>query len=744
MKSLKNCLRVTAFIAVAAVISACGSGGGGGGGVGDGGSSASVATPTPSTTVSSGTDIVLADFEQSTYQWLPTGESWTTTGTAFGSGPVTNPSGVSGYLGTRLVYSKRTSDDDVGTLTSPTFSIQRKYIRFLIGGGNWRPQTSINLLVNGVVVRTAVGMGDREQLDWLQWDVTGISNAQIQIVDNAGPAARGWRHINVDEIIATDVSLPNVIIPSKKYLLLPVKTGATKRKVELIQDGLVFREMDVELSTTPDYWAFIDMAPYTGKELTVRLDSKAPTSTELQNYFVQGDTIPATTAALRPIYHYTPTRGYLADPNDLVYANGEWHMGYQHNPVGWGWDNMTHGHAVSTDLVNWTELPDAITETYQGEAWNGSSVVDVNNTAGFGTGAIVTLYTSAAGSNGNPRMSAPNYFAQSLAYSTDNGRTFKYYQGNPVVPNIAGYNHDPVVFWYAPTSVWVMVVYVDNDGYHILNSPDLKNWVYKSKVDITGTSEVPDLFPLPLDGDTSNMKWVFSADYRQYIVGTFDGSTFTQQYGPFWYGWQRYDLSAALTFNGDPKGRRIMLSNGRTDYPGMPFNRYMNLPSELTLKTDAGVPKLYINPVAELSALRTSTQTWGPQTLNPGVNLMSGITGEAVELEIVFNSASTRSLVEFSVGEFVLSYNFGQGGKVGAGGQWRSLTPEADGNVHIRAYYDRGVWELFCNDGQFYYPAVLTPKAGTWPISLVTKNDSINIVSAKLHQLGSFQGGTSR
>ena len=217
MKFLKKCLYVTAFIAVAAGIAACGGGGGGGGG------SASVVTPPPSTPPatgdgagSSGTDIVLADFEQSTYQWLPTGGAWTTTGTAFGSGPATNPSGVSGYLGTRLVYSKRTSDDDVGTLTSPTFSIQRKYIRFLIGGGNWRPQTSINLLVNGVVVRTAVGMGDREQLDWLQWDVTGISNAQIQIVDNAGPAARGWRHINVDEIIATDVSLPNVIIPSKK------------------------------------------------------------------------------------------------------------------------------------------------------------------------------------------------------------------------------------------------------------------------------------------------------------------------------------------------------------------------------------------------------------------------------------------------------------------------------------------------------------------------------------------------
>ncbi len=683
-------------------------------------------------------DILLSDFEQSTYVWLPTGGSWTATGSCFGTGPKKSPTGVAGYLGSGLVYTKLTSDDNVGTLTSPSFSITRKYIRFLIGGGNWRPQTTINLLVGGVVVRTAAGMGDREQLDWLQWDVSGIGTAQIQIVDSAGPAARGWRHLNLDQIIATDASLSSVIVPSKKYLLLPVKTGATKRKVELVQDGLVVREMNVELSTTPDFWAFIDMAPYTGKELVVRLDSKFATSTELQNFFVQGDAIPDATATLRPIYHYTAKRGFLSDPNNLVYKNGEYHLGYQHNPVGWAWDNITHGHAVSTDLVNWTELPDAITETYWGEAWNGSSVVDANNTAGFGAGAIVTLYTSAAGGADNPRMSAPNYFAQSLAYSTDNGRTFNYYPGNPVVPNIAGYNHDPVVFWYAPTNVWVMLLYVDNDGYHIFNSTNLKNWVFKSKVDITGTTEVPDLFPLPVDGNTSNVKWVFSSGYRQYIVGTFDGNTFTQQYGPFWYGRQKWDMAAALTFNNTPDGRRIMMSNGRTEYPGTPFNRYMNLPNVLTLKTIAGVPKLHINPVAEVSKLRTSTTTWSSQTLNPGVNLMSGLSGEGIELEIVFKAQSTRAQMDFSVGEFVLSYNFAQGGKIGAGGQWRSLQPMADGNVRIRAFYDRGIWEVFANDGEFYYPAVLTPKTGTWPLSLVTRNASIDIVSLSLHKLGSI------
>jgi hypothetical protein len=117
---------------------------------------------------------------------------------------------------------------------------------------------------------------------------------------------------------------------------------------------------------------------------------------------------------------------------------------------------------------------------------------------------------------------------------------------------------------------------------------------------------------------------------------------------------------------------------------------------------------------------------------------MSGLSGEGIELEIVFKAQSTRAQMDFSVGEFVLSYNFGQGGKIGAGGQWRSLQPMADGNVHIRAFYDRGIWEVFANGGEFYYPAVLTPKAGTWPLSLVTRNASIDIVSLSLHKLGTI------
>jgi fructan beta-fructosidase len=689
-------------------------------------------------------DILLADFEQNTYQWLPTGGTWTVTGTAFGTGPVQGAT-VASYLGSGLVKS---DENGYGTIISPSFTIQRGYIRFLIGGGNWSPQTAINLIVDGQVVRKAVGMGDREDLDWLQWNVSGLLNqtAQIQIVDNVGANENGeWRRLSVDQITATDASLLSVIVPNKNYLLLPVKTGAVKRRVELVQEGLVVREMKVELSTTPDFWAFIDMTPYLGKELMVRLDSKLATSTELQNFFIQSDVITTATPIyeenLRPIYHYSAKRGFLSDPNDLVYKNGEYHMGYQHNQFGWAWDNMTHGHAVSTDLVHWTELAEPIVETYWGASWNGSSVIDTNNSAGFGAGSIVTIYTAAAGWADNPRMSAPNKFSQALAYSTDNGRTFDYYEGGPVLSNIYDSNHDPVVFWYEPGNLWVMILYVgDSGGYHIYNSTDLKNWTFKSTINISNTSEVPDLFPLAVDGNASNVKWVFSSGYRQYIVGTFDGSTFTQEYGPFWYGRQKWDMAAALTFNNTPDGRRIMMSNGRTEYPGMPFNRYMNLPSVLSLKTIDGVPKLHINPVAEVSNLRISTQTWDSQTLNTGVNLINGLSGEGVEMEIVFIPQS-RSLVEFRLGEFWVAYNARQN-KIGVGsdtdgGQWRSLSP-VNGQVHIRAFYDRGSWEVFANGGELYYPRVLTPKAGTWPLTLNTSNASIEIVSLSLHKMGSM------
>src|SRR5690242_7508170 len=296
-------------------------------------------------------DIVLSDFEELNYAWLP-GGVWAASGNCFGSGPAQgtlagqNP--VDGYLGHGLVNTFLNGDSCTGTLTSPPFTIQRKYIKFLIGGGNTRGQTCMNLLVGGQVVRTAVGMGDREQLGWLQWNVSAYANqtAQIQIVDSA---TGGWGHINVDQITETDTSLTSSIIATNHYLNFPVQTGATNHLVELVQDGLVVREFNIALAqTVTNFYAFMGLTPLQGQELVVRVDSQLATPEQMSAYFNQGSNIvtlvqngnaleatPIYDEADRPIYHYTARRGWLNDPNGLVYYNGEYHLCYQHNPYGY-------------------------------------------------------------------------------------------------------------------------------------------------------------------------------------------------------------------------------------------------------------------------------------------------------------------------------------------------------------------------------------------------------------------------
>ena len=281
-------------------------------------------------------DILINDFEGATFA------PWTTTGTAFGSGPVTGAIGgqgaVTGFAGSRFADSYNGGDASTGALTSPSFTIQRNYLRFLIGGGNQRGQTCINLIVNGQVLRSAVGMGDREDLSALQWNVSDLvgSNVTIQVLDSY---TGGWGHLNVDQIVQSNTSLTNVFTASQHYLNLPVSYGGASHLVELVRDGLVEHEFNINLVTsgTPDYYVFLDLTTYQGKELLVRVDSQLASGGQLAA-LIQSNNIIASTPiyqeALRPIYHYSARRGFVNDPNGMVYFNGEYHFAYQHNPYG--------------------------------------------------------------------------------------------------------------------------------------------------------------------------------------------------------------------------------------------------------------------------------------------------------------------------------------------------------------------------------------------------------------------------
>lgn len=247
----------------------------------------------------------------------------------------------------------------------------------------------------------------------------------------------------------------------------------------------------------------------------------------------------------RPAYHFSPAKNWMNDPNGMVYHKGIYHLFFQHNPSGNTWGNMSWGHATSTDLVHWQEQPLAISTDTQEDVFSGSVVVDKNNTSGLGTTEnppLIAIYTSAY-KDASPHRGLQ---AQSLAYSLDDGQTWTKYSADPVLNRNSANFRDPKVFWYstAEGGYWVMAAVEALDHKVLLyKSTNLKDWTALSEFGPAnatgGLWECPDLFPLAVDGDPNNVKWVMVVNINpggvaggsagQYFVGSFDGVTFTSE-----------------------------------------------------------------------------------------------------------------------------------------------------------------------------------------------------------------------
>lgn len=247
----------------------------------------------------------------------------------------------------------------------------------------------------------------------------------------------------------------------------------------------------------------------------------------------------------RPAYHFSPAKNWMNDPNGMVYHKGIYHLFFQHNPSGNTWGNMSWGHATSTDLVHWQEQPLAISTDTQEDVFSGSVVVDKNNTSGLGTTEnppLIAVYTSAY-KDASPHRGLQ---AQSLAYSLDDGQTWTKYSADPVLNRNSANFRDPKVFWYstAEGGYWVMAAVEALDHKVLLyKSTNLKDWTALSEFGPAnatgGLWECPDLFPLAVDGDPNNVKWVMVVNINpggvaggsagQYFVGSFDGVTFTSE-----------------------------------------------------------------------------------------------------------------------------------------------------------------------------------------------------------------------
>lgn len=640
-------------------------------------------------------DILLADFEADTYG------NWKTTGEAFGPGPArgTLPGQmpVSGFKGERLVNTFFKGDATVGTLTSPPFKIERKYLNFLLGGGAHPGETCINLLLDGKTVRTATGPNDKpggtEQLDWHTWDVAEFAgkSAVIEIIDKH---TGGWGHINVDHLLQSDRKLQaeparREFLVKSRYLLLPVKTGAKSRVMKFLVDGKPVREFDIEYADEqPSFFAFTDVTPFKGKKLSVEI-ALASSAADPLKAIAESDEVPQADLyrePLRPQFHFTSRRGWLNDPNGLVYLDGEWHLFYQHNPFGWAWGNMHWGHAVSKDLLRWTELPIALAPPRYGDmAFSGSAVVDEQNTSGFQTGkeqVLVAAFTSTGR-------------GECIVYSNDRGRTWQEFDGNPVVKH-AG--RDPRLLWHAPTKKWVMALYDEFEQKQWIafyTSPDLKAWKFTSRID--GFFECPDLFELPIMG-TDEKKWVLYAADGKYLLGEFDGEKFlpdAKEKKQLWHG----NFYAAQTYSNVPDGRRIQIGWGNgISFPNMPFNQQMTIPCELTLRKTADGVRMFAEPVRELAGLRGASRTnlRGAALQPDGEGRAEGEFGDLVDIRADFKIDKSEAL-GISLRGLPITYDVKKQ-ELSCRNVVFPLKP-IDGRLRLRLLLDRGSLEIFANDG---------------------------------------------
>ncbi len=425
-------------------------------------------------------------------------------------------------------------------------------------------------------------------------------------------------------------------------------------------------------------------------------------------------------------------KNWLNDPNGLVFYQGEYHQFFQYNPLGLeGGDLKAWGHAVSPDLVHWRELEVALNPDHLGSIWSGSAVVDWQNTSGFQTGvapALVAIYTTAGGklaeSKGQP-------FTQSIAYSNDKGRTWTKYPQNPVVRNIARENRDPKVIWHEPSKQWVMALYLADDRFALLSSPDLKEWNKLDEVRIARSSECPDFFPMPVENEPGSTKWIFWSASNRYLIGNFDGKKFADESGPL------RDIFGAnyagQTFSDIPAadGRRIQIAwmrDGR--YPGMPFNQQMSFPIVLALRRFPEGLRLIYSPVKELSLLHDRRYAWSGQ-LDSSTDPLVDLAADACEIRATIDPADAKTIA-FTIRGLTLTYD--PATRRLSMPKCGCLLPMTDGKVRLVILVDRTSIEVFAQDGRVLLTECFLPPADDRRITLSgagAKVDSLECWSLK-------------
>jgi len=441
---------------------------------------------------------------------------------------------------------------------------------------------------------------------------------------------------------------------------------------------------------------------------------------------------------LRGQFHFSSQSGWMNDINGPVYYRGTYHMFYQHNPHGLGWDTMHWGHATSTDLVHWVQQPVSLEPgVHDVTLFSGSAWVDTANVTGLKRGSDdpILLYTNTNG--------------VSIAYSTDGAKTFKMFNGGAKVVTTPGESRDPKVQWDAQHNRWVMVIWQAGAGMSFYTSTNLLQWSPVGSIGASWAFECPDLYMLPLDGNTTQPRWVLQDASGRYVVGALDANS---MFATDWSGPQWMDKAstggpgpwyAPQTFNQLPGGRVVQVA-WQADNRGWTWTGNASFPVELTLKTYPEGVRVARNPVAEINGIRGAAQTWGPTAITPNVatNPLAGIEAELYELRAEFD------LTGATAGSFGFQLHRSSGGTsdasvmydIGARTLQGQPMPPVNNRVKIRVLVDRGQLEVFGDDGHLVLSRNVDFNPANLGIGLVANGGNVSLVSLTFNRLNPIWG----
>ena len=489
----------------------------------------------------------------------------------------------------------------------------------------------------------------------------------------------------------------------------------------------------------------------------------------------------------RPLMSYSPQRNWMNDPNGLVYHDGEYHLFYQYNPNGSTWGDMSWGHAVSADLLHWTELPLAlpVEKDAKGDItqmfFSGSIVVDHANASGLGqpgNPAMIALYTAVL-PQGLKDLPAGTQ-AQSLAYSLDRGRSWAQHPGNPVLKLPPGQYageyrdfRDPKLFWYEPGKKWVMALVLPNLHKALFySSRDLVRWEYMSEFGpagaVGGIWECPDLIELPADGDPAHSKWVLLMSLNpggpaggsgmQYFVGDFDGKTFTADGQAHWLDYGA-DFYAGVTYDGVPDGRRLLVGWMNNwlygqQVPTLPWRSAQSVPRELGLRTLDGKIQLVQQPLAEFERLR-GERLFGASALAPGPHAIAAPAGpvdvtlrlrpanaQRSGIRVRSNGAGEYTEVGYDATAAAVYLDRSRAGRAGFHAQFaaRHNAPVAlrGGELSLRLLVDQGSITVFAGHGEVVLTDQIFPGPASNEITVFSEGGQARIADLNIWTMKSI------